>query len=644
MKIYLKSILIVLFSIFKIISGQNLQELKKLQSEYQKALEMQSIQKPSEVVEAERSASSTALPDKLIYSRKDIESLLANTEKLLLRLKSLEDTTENMPYFGYSLFTKRDTIPFWQNLPSPINYQLGPGDEIIISLWGESDGYEQKTINRDGEVYIEKIGILNLGGKSLEDAKTYITNKYAKIYSTLLTENQKSYIDVTFVELKSLNVHFVGYVNIPGVHMIHPFSNVITGLTQAGGVDINGSLRNVQIIRNGVIIETKDIYTYLSSGKALTNIRLLDQDIVLVPSRKSTIAITGIVKSPGYYESNDSTSLDKLIELSGGTDFLSSDYIFVYRKKIAESYLFKNENLSDFTLIDGDSIHIATKPTIKSYIQVSGHVRNPGKYPFNNNISLKSMLSATMTQTDPYFYENMDFDKISIFRKDYAGSSTKEIIVGLEDDIELKNGDHIIFKKLNRDIDENIVVISGEINSPGRYLISSLTSLADMINISGGYTLNALPDGIEIFRDSLKIGWNNSNFFLQNGDSLHVLEKSGLVKIEGEINVPGYLGYKKGLSIEDYIDKAGGFGSFAETRDVYIIYPNGMAQQNSTFFSPKVKEGSIIVVNQRTISGSSKGLRGFEIFTAITSQAGNIATTLLTLMLLINQASSASNA
>ena len=130
------------------------------------------------------------------------------------------------------------------------------------------------------------------------EAKKYITNKYAKIYSTRLSENQKSFIDVTLGELKSLNVHFVGYVNIPGVHMIHPFSNVITGLTQAGGVDINGSLRNVQIIRNGEIFGTKDMYTYLSTGKALTDIRLLDQDIVLLPARKSTIAITGRVKSP----------------------------------------------------------------------------------------------------------------------------------------------------------------------------------------------------------------------------------------------------------------------------------------------------------------------------------------------------------
>ena len=122
------------------------------------------------------------------------------------------------------------------------------------------------------------------------------------------------------------------------------------------------------------------------------------------------------------------------------------------------------------------------------------------------------------------------------------------------------------------------------------------------------------------------------------------MEKSGLVEIKGEVNVPGYLNYKKGLTIKDYIDKAGGFNSFAETRDVYIIYPNGMAEQNSRLFSPKVKEGSIIVINQRTITGISKRSGAFEILSAITSQAGNIATTLLTLMLLVNQVSTSSNA
>ena len=159
---------------FIVIHSQSFQEFEKLQSEYKKALERQSLQKPADISEAEKTASSTALPSKLIYSRKDIESLLVNTEKLLIQLKFLEDSTIKMPYIGYEIFTQRDTIPFWQNLPIPKNYSLGPGDEIIISLWGETEAYNSEVINRDGQVYIENIGILNLGGKTVSDAKKYV--------------------------------------------------------------------------------------------------------------------------------------------------------------------------------------------------------------------------------------------------------------------------------------------------------------------------------------------------------------------------------------------------------------------------------------------------------------------------------------
>ena len=144
---------------------------------------MQALQKPREVSEAEKLASSTALPDKLIYSRKDIESLLVNTEKLLEQLKFLEDSTKKMPYIGYNIFTQRDTIPFWQNLPIPKYYSLGPGDEVIISLWGETDSYHSKIINRDGQIYIKNIGILNLGGKTVDQAKEHVLSKYSRVYS-----------------------------------------------------------------------------------------------------------------------------------------------------------------------------------------------------------------------------------------------------------------------------------------------------------------------------------------------------------------------------------------------------------------------------------------------------------------------------
>ena len=317
---------------FILIYPQSYQEIQRLQSEYKKALERQALQKPADISEAEKTVQSTALPDKLIYSRKDVESLLANTEKLLLQLKFLEDSAKTMPYIGYEIFTQRDTIPFWQNLPIPKHYSLGPGDEVIISLWGETEAHNTKVINRDGQIYIDNIGILNLGGKTVAEAKQYIISKYSHVYSTLLGKTPKSFIDITLGELKSVNVHFVGFVNIPGVHMIHPFSNVITGLTQAGGINNNGSLRDIQVLRDGQKIGTVDVYNYIFLGKNVGDIRLMDQDIIYIPPRISTIPLTGRVRNPGYYEVTEKESLDDLIKISGGKDVKAAKTIFVYKK------------------------------------------------------------------------------------------------------------------------------------------------------------------------------------------------------------------------------------------------------------------------------------------------------------------------
>ena len=201
----------------------------------------------------------------------------------------------------------------------------------------------------------------------------------------------------------------------------------------------------------------------------------------------------------------------------------------------------------------------------------------------------------------------------------------------------LKDGDHITVSRKNQYHPIESVIITGEIKYPGVYPVNNLTDLSKILEKSGGYTEYALDQGIEIFRDSLKIGWQNTSFILKDGDSLNVLKKSGLVLINGEVNVPGYVSFKSGDSIKKYIKRAGGFNSFAETRDVLIIYPNGTAIPYSRWFSPKVLEGSTITVNQRTISGSSKGPSGWEAFSIISTQAGNVATTLLTLIILMEQ-------
>ena len=623
--------------------AQTYEEIQRLQKEYKNALERQSLQKPKAISDAENTAKSTALPDKLIYSRKDIESLLTNTEKLLIKLRFIEDSLSKskMPFIGYDLFTQRDSIPFWQNLPISQNYIIGPGDEIIISLWGESNLSSSEFVNRDGEIFIENIGILNLGGKSLDDAKKYILSKFSKVYSTLIGQNPKSFLDLTLGELKSVNVHFLGFVNMPGVHLVHPFSNVINGLIQAGGVSNTGSLRNIKILRGNKIIAHIDIYKYLTEGIINQDIRLMDQDVIYVPARASTIPVTGAILRPGYYEVLENENISDLIKYSGGKDRRSSGSIFLFKNQSAkpESFIFDlNDNLN-IKISDGDSISFPTAPPINNFVNIQGQIKNPGYYPFNNKMKLYDVLNATNSLQDEDFSRTMNLTKIRIFRKNISGPENLTIISDLADNILLKNGDFILVVPNNVFQPLETVTITGEINAPGKYPVNNFTKISDILNLSGGFTDFALVDGIEIFRDSLKIAWKNKSIMLEGGDSLNVLRKSGTVLVKGEVNVPGYITFKRNQTIADYINEAGGLTSFAEKRNIYVIEPNGSSFQNKRWFSPAIKEGSTIVVEERKLTGN-RGVTGWQAFSIISSQAGNIATTILSISLLMAQSSS----
>ena len=549
-----------------------------------------------------------------------------------------------MPYIGYDIFTQRDTIPFWQNLPAPNDYKLGPGDEIIISLWGESNGHEEKIIDRDGQIYIDKVGVLSLGGKTIGGAEKYIKSKYSKIYSTLTNKTPKSFLDVTLGELKSVNVHFVGFVNIPGVHLIHPFSNVVTGLTQAGGVDINGSLRTIQVIRHGKIYSIHDLYDYMFSGQSIQSIRLLDQDIVFIPTRISTIGLTGRVRVPGYYEGKPNSLLMDIIKASGGRDSRASDQISLYRKETGESFIIDTTEKKDFVVMDGDSLHIPVKPEVIPQVTIGGHVRIPGDYPYQENMTFRDLLKVSESESDPNFYKMMDLGNIQIYRKNENGIDPIHLSInGLEDGgFLLQDGDHVNVPRIPVFEPIHSIVITGEVVVPGIYALERQSTLDLIIKSASGFTPQALKKGIEIYRDSLKIGWEHMDFFLQDGDSLHVRKETGLVRVDGEVNIPGYVSYKKGKSVKDYIKLAGGFNAFAEARDIVVIHPNGIAIPKSRWSSPKVLEGSTILVNTRMLSGSPQGPTGWQAFSIISNQAGNIATTLLTLTLLLNQSSSSS--
>ena len=551
---------IIFFLIFfsSIIHAQTLNEIERLKSEYERALNRQSLQKSSEVTDAEKRANSTALPNKLVYSRKDIESLLINTQKLIDELNSLEDSTRKLNYAGYNFFTRRDSIPFWQNMPIPKNYKLGPGDEVIISLWGEVESYNSETINRDGQIFIKDIGIINLSGKSLLDAKNYILSIFSKKYSTLVGSNPKSYIDISLGELKALNVHFLGAVNIPGVHIIHPFSNVISGLIQSGGVDNSGSLREIKILRNGKIINVVDIYEYIFSGNSFMNIKLMDQDIVFVPPRLSTIAISGRVKKPGYYELLKNETISDLINYSSGFESRASQTIYLqrYDNLNSKSLLINLNNNSKLNLFNGDSLHVPILKSEDKYIFVDGHIKNPGKYPFQDGMHLDRLLELTLS-TDSDFIKTLNYSKAIIYRKNPNDINPIRKEVNMLDGkkIVLKSGDHVTF--LNNEKYEKIqfVRITGEVKIPGSYPVNKLTKLNEIIKMAGGFTEDALENGIEIFRDTLKIRWDEKSFVLDDRDSINVLKKTGLILVTGEVNSPGYYNFNKNLSIKSTLLK-----------------------------------------------------------------------------------------
>ena len=627
--------------IISICSGQTLQDIENIRKQYQDALKNQELQKPKEIKDAEETARSTALPDKVIYTRKEVESLIANTQKLLDRLNSLQDSSDVMPYVGYNIFEVRDTIPFWQNLPTPNDYILGPGDEIIISLYGSIEQNTSDVINRDGQVFFKDVGTLNLIGMRISVAKKYIKNRYSKVYSTLLGQKPTTFLDVTLGELKSINIHVVGFAVYPGTHVIHPFSSVFSSLAQAGGVDLNGSLREIKVIREGKTISKVDLYEYLYLGKSLSNVRLLDQDVIYIPPRNSTIAITGTVKTPGYYESSSAESIQDLINFSGGFSSYANNYIYLVNNnyKNQRFNVLDSNELSNHLIYDGDSLHVPIFHSVEEYVVLKGKVKSPGRIPYKKGTTLAELLKIDGSIQDPVFKRTMNTKNISIFRRKDNSEQIQKLSIDLsiQKDLKIQKFDQIsippnrYFKPLKS------VMISGEVYTPGLYNVNNQKTLNDVIIASGGLTKNALDLGIEVFRDSLRVAWENMNFILEDGDSLNVLKRTGTIQVFGEVHNPGYITYKKSHNAKDYISLAGGFSSFADPQDVTVIEPNGKAIPKKKIGWQPVPEGAKIVVHKKSLMGSARGPSGWQTFGVISKQLGDIATALLTLILLSNQ-------
>lgn len=632
----LKSYLLILL-LSAIAMAQSIQELNKLKEEFEKA---------------QKDRSSIMLQGQEDLKSKDIY----NPRKIDILPYEDEDKSQKnyniLKHYGYSFFTMRDTVSFWENLPVPNNYILGPGDELIISIWGETQLSETYTINRDGNFFDEKVGILSISGKEINEAKKYLKIKFSAVYATLNSTPPSSFLDITLGQLKLINVNFAGDVKYPGVYPIHPTSNLISGLIHAGGVDTTGSLRNIKIISNGVKDKTVDLYEFFTTGSLPKNIELKDQDVVFVPPRKSIITIDSAVVRPGYYESLEGESVYDMILHAGGV--LPNAEKRLALKKLNENDAQNNyqalyldfETARSYPVGKADKIYVNQKFDEKYQVELIGQVKRPGPYYFYPGMTLDDLLDLGGGLNDSTFTNSIYLDQAEIIRKNPLNRYDKVLSINLKNDlngnIRLKNLDKVVIHANLNFFEEEYITISGEVNIPGKYpLISDNESLSSVISRAGGLTSKALDNGILIYRnkkyfldidevlekqkkgndksqiqtandrmslnyatsdnEKIRVAWQSDQIALFPSDSIIVKEKTSTIYVTGEVYNPGVIEFKKGKQISYYINAAGGLNESGNKDGIIIFYANGVVSPHKWYNRRKILDGSTIVVNKKPI-------------------------------------------
>ena len=523
-----------------------------------------------------------------------------NTEEDDLNEQSLE--IGGLPIFGSNFFNNKNISPAPQlNIATPASYELGPGDEILISIWGAAENEYISEISREGFIKVERIGPLYVSGLTVSEAKNKLKRSLAKIYSGLnstASSSFKVFLDLSLINTRSIVVNVTGNIVAPDTYTISSLSSVLNVLYAAGGPNESGTFRNIKIIRGGEEIKNIDLYDYFSSGK-LETFSLRDQDIINVPNYENRVFVNGEFKTIGIFETKNDEKISDLIEYSGGiASFGYKDKIFIKRinglnRKIEDV---DAENFKNFKLKDGDIIE--ARPVTDSFtnlITVEGAVAVPGEYSLSNVENINDIIKKAGGLLDYAIKERAYIIRKSSGIEDqiisFNFSNAQNIVPKAEDKI-------IISSKIDLNRAKN-VSIEGEVSEPNNYPFFNGMTLIDLILVSKGVTLKGDLKNISIYRSTfdesrqnpvqtLKVSLDsdfskidsNNNILLEENDLVVVREKLGyqdkeFVTVEGLVKFPGSYAIKdNNYSVYDLIQDFGGFLQDASLDGFKIIREN----------------------------------------------------------------------
>ena len=523
---------------------------------------------------------------------------------------------KEIKYFGYNYF--QQDINFFDNIPTPSDFKIGPGDELILSLWGENNVREKLSVSKDGLIYFENIGFVNISNKTLKEAESLLKSELSKIYATINDKDNPTNLQLELGKVRSINIYLTGQVTNPGISLVHPFSDIFTALVQSGGILEEGSLRRVELIRRGKVIKTVDFYSFFGSGIAeFQNIRLIDGDTINIPIFKNRVEIFGEVNKPMIYELLGSETLQNLIDYAGGlTSSASSKGLVQSVKPVHErqsddnalfAYILDLNESSNIKLDNGASIEILPIAKNETTVTVFGRVVRPGMFPLNLNTvgsnqskssSLKDILDAAGGFDDPVFRKTIN-ENIVVLRQDDQKFYSSEFLVNYNDSSEFKleiNDKIFVYEDINYR-NSFTFQIEGEVNAPGTYPLFDNFTLKDAIQKSGGITEIGSIESISIKKELTELDFEgnaissyevvrniNLDYILSDGDIITVLPKTNVVQVDGNVYSPGLVAYNnKRIRVNKAVELAGGYKPDSLKRKAYIVRSNGEIEKMNIF-------------------------------------------------------------
>ena len=429
----------------------------------------------------------------------EMDYIIPDSTMMLKRLLA-EREKNRKKVFGRDIFNNKElSFEPNMNIATPQNYRLGPGDAVIIDIYGASQKTIQSTVSPDGEVTIEGYGPVNVSGLTVAQAN-------ARLRNTLGSRYRSSRVKLTVGQTKTIMVNVMGEVKTPGTYTLSAFATVFHALYMAGGTNDLGTLRNIKVYRNNRLVTVVDIYDYILNGKLTGNVRLADNDVIVVGPYDCLVTIAGKVKRPMIYEMKKNESVNSLLKYSGG--FAGDAYkksVRVNRKTGREYAVYNVEefDFSSFRVDDGDSISVdSILPRYANTVEVKGAVFRPGMYNLGEQVnSVRTLVEHAEGMTEDAFtnravMHRMKKDRtLEVIAVDIAG-----IMDGKVADIPLKENDVLFIPTRQEKIVERTLTIRGEVQYPGVYQYADNETLEDFVLQAGGLTDKASTVNVMVSR------------------------------------------------------------------------------------------------------------------------------------------------